>query len=134
MSQKMFKNVGYAVTGFFSLMMLFSGVMQWTANEQVITGFNHVMITNLATIRFIATMKILGVVGMWVPRGRAWAVHGFTFLFCGAMATHVGAGDTFAQVMGPGFGLLLLGASEWCARKAGGTRSMTNTFGQRKAA
>ena len=132
----MMKNLGYAVTALFCAMMAFGGVMQVTLNEQAVMVFNRLMINNTATMQFLGLMKLAGVVGMWVPRGRTWAIHGFTFLFCGALATHWGAGDPMNQFMGPAMGLCLLGCSTWLWNKGQKTTKSksSSTSTKRKAA
>lgn len=119
MSPKVCKIAGYVVTGLLSAMIAFGGFMQITLNEQAVMTFNRLQMGNLVVIRFLGLMKILGAIGLWVPRGRSWAVHGLTFLFLGALASHLGAGDPAQEYIGGCMGLALLGVSEWLACQKG---------------
>ncbi len=134
MNQKSMKIAGYVVTGLLSAMVTFGGTMQLIAHEEVITTFRRLQIDNVLLMRFLGLLKVLGAVGLWVPRGRAWAVHGFTFLFCGAVVAHIGAGDPLQEMVGGVIALCLLGASEWLACKTGKASVAGSTSGQRMAA
>ena len=133
MTKKNMKLAGYAVTGLFSAMMLFGGLMQLAAQDQVLAVFHRLLIDNTMTIRFLGLMKIAGAVGMWMPKGRTWAVHGFTFLFCGALVTHLGAADPAPEFIGATVGLCLLGASEWLAKQTRKSSSGSSARGRKAA-
>lgn len=138
MNSKQKKIAGYLFTGLLTAFLIPSGFFQLTANEQVVTVFHRLQIDNILMIRFLGAMKLLAAVGLWVPRARNWAFHGLTFLFCGALFTHFGAGDVAKEFFGPALGLGLVAASEWFARNSGGGKkakaTVTKIVRRRRAA
>jgi hypothetical protein len=134
MNQKNMKIAGYVVTGLLTLMMIPSGIMQAILHEQVVATFHRLQIDNLFMMRFLGCMKLAGAVGLWVPRGRTWAIHGFTFLFCGALICHIGVGDPMGEMVGATLGLCLVTASQWFAGKTGNGSADTSMFNRRHAA
>jgi hypothetical protein len=105
------KHVYYGFTALVSLTSTMSGLMILSGSEQVMQGMNHVGMTNPVLLKYLGVAKLLGAIGLWVPRGKSWAYHGFTFLFCGAMCAHIGAGDGMKEIMAPFMSLVFMGVS-----------------------
>lgn len=124
MNKKNMKTTGLVVTGLFSAVVLVGGFMQLTGHEMAVATYSRLGLSNGMLMRFLGALQILGVVGMWNPKGRAWAVHCFTFLFCVGLVCHYGAGDAAKDFAYPAASLCLLWGSEWLARKTGTLSAM----------
>lgn len=95
------KYLHYGFTALVSLQSTMSGFFILLGSDQMTQGMSHVLMTNTILLKYLGTLKILGAIGLWVPKGKIWAYHGFMFLFPGAMAAHIGVGDGMAGIMPP---------------------------------
>lgn len=105
------KVIYWAITGIFSLMMLFSANMYFTSAE-VKQGFSqHLGIPDYLRIE-LAVAKILGALALllpFVPKGfKYFAYAGFTINLLSASIAHISVGDPANQVMVPLIFLVLL--------------------------
>lgn len=127
MNQNQKNMVGLVTRGLLTAMLVMGGCMQLLGVDQVVNNFHNIGIDNITMIRVIGLFKIAGAFGLWVPQGKAWAVHGCVFLFVGALSAHFGAGEPVSQYFGATLGLVFLGTSEWFSNDKKRTSNTTST-------
>lgn len=93
------KTIYYASTFLLSLTLLWAGTAKILGFPQLISSMKDVGIDNLTLIHGLGVLQVLGGIGLWVRRGRPWAIHGAFFLFLGAIAAHIGVGHDFSRTL-----------------------------------
>ncbi len=110
------KIVYWIFTGLVVAFMLMSGVMYLSNSPQVQEGFKTIGFPDFFRV-ILGVAKIAGAIALLVPgfNGvKEWAYAGFTFVFIGAMWTHISTSTPF---VGPLVALLLLVGSYWFHHK-----------------
>ena len=90
----------YITTGLVSILSLGGAFQYFTMNERVVAAFSYEMTGELNALGFpawliypMATLKLLGVIALWLPPIpkwlREWAYAGFFFNFLLAIGAHV---------------------------------------------
>lgn len=107
------KIIFWTTTGIFSLMMLFSANMYFTAPEAK-TSFEHLGFPDYFRIE-LAIAKILGALALllpFVPKGfKQFAYAGFTVNLISAAISHASKGDPASAVTAPLIFLVVLAVS-----------------------
>ncbi len=116
------KIIYWITTGLFSAMMLMSGVMYLTRNEQVVQGFKTAGFPDYLIV-FLGTAKLLGALALIIPmvwkKVKEWAYAGFLFNLLGAAWVHI---STNTSPVSPLIFLVVLGISYWAWNKINGTK------------
>jgi len=110
------KIIYWICTGLIAAFMLMSGVMYLTKAPQVVEGFKTIGFPDFFRV-ILGVAKIAGAVALLVPGFntlKEWAYAGFTFVFIGAIWTHI---STDTQFVGAIVALLLLSGSYWFHHK-----------------
>jgi uncharacterized membrane protein YphA (DoxX/SURF4 family) len=110
------KIVYWICTGLVAAFMLMSGFMYLSKTPQVVEGFKTLGYPDFFRV-ILGVAKITGAVALVVPGFntiKEWAYAGFTFVFIGAIWTHISTGTPF---IGAVIALLLLMGSYWFHHK-----------------
>ena len=110
----MAKTIGYWIaTGLIIASQGFSGFLDLTQGEMVVTGMNGLGYP-LYVLTILGVAKLLGVTALAAPkfnRIREWAYAGFTFDFIGAAASHCLNGNSIDLIAPPIVLLVVLAIS-----------------------
>ena len=110
------KIVYWICTGLVSAFMLMSGFMYLSKADQVLEGFKILGYPDFFRV-LLGVAKIVGAITLLVPGFntiKEWAYAGFTFVFIGAIWTHVSTGTPFVGAL---VALVLLFGSYWFHHK-----------------
>jgi DoxX-like protein len=110
------KIVYWICTGLISAMMLMSGIMYLSKAPQVLEALKTLGFPDYFRV-LLGIAKIAGVVALLVPGFntlKEWAYAGFTFVFIGALWTHISTDTSFTGAL---VALLLLAGSYWFHHK-----------------
>jgi DoxX-like family len=106
----------WATTGFVAFGMAASSIMYFTYNPAIVEGFEHIQFPRYMIV-VLGVAKLLGAIGLLLPKQaklNEWAYAGFTFMFVGAIFSHLATSSPFAP---PLIALILLGVSYWSRAK-----------------
>jgi len=115
------KIIYWICTGLVSAMMLMSGIMYLSKAPQVVEAIKTLGYPDYFRV-ILGIAKIAGVVALLIPGFntiKEWAYAGFTFVFIGAVWTHIATGTPFAGAV---IALLLLAGSYWFRHKLNVTK------------
>ncbi|MBB3701307.1 DoxX family protein [Flammeovirga yaeyamensis] len=107
----------YVVTGLFSLLIM-GGVANYIFQHEMVVGFFEAMGFPPNLIYYMATAKVLGVIGIWQTKSkvlREWAYAGFTFNLLLAVFAHLNVSD--GEQWGAVIGLVLMSTSYFLVKK-----------------
>jgi hypothetical protein len=106
------KIIYWSTTGLISAGMLFSAFLYLTKGAQLMKTFHEAGYPEYF-VTLLGTAKLLGGIALVVPlqkQVKEWAYAGFTFVFLGAIWTHVATGTPWVA---PLIALILLSISYW---------------------
>jgi uncharacterized membrane protein len=119
------KIIYWICTGLVAAFMLMSGIMYLSKPPQVLEAFKMLGYPDYFRV-ILGVAKIAGAVALLVPgfNGiKEWAYAGFTFVFIGAIWTHISTGTEFVGAL---IALMLLTASYWFHHKLLKAKAETN--------
>lgn len=121
------KIIYWIATGWLSLGMLSTGIVQLLHQEQDVDRMAHLHYpTYLLTL--LGIWKIGGVVAILMPKFpvlKEWAYAGFFFAMSGAVFSHIASGSPASEVF-PSLLLLVLTVVSWSFRPEGRKLTQTN--------
>lgn len=104
------KIIYWVATGVVAAGMSMSAFMYLSANPEIMVSFQALGIPGYLVV-MLGVAKLLGAIALLVPiwdRIKEWAYAGFTFVFLGAIWTHVATGTPWVP---PFIAMILLGVS-----------------------
>ncbi|KPM49639.1 DoxX family protein [Jiulongibacter sediminis] len=116
-NSKASKIIYWVATGWLSLGMLSTGIVQLIQMEEEVKNFDNLGYPHYL-MSIIGVWKILGVIAILMPglgRLKEWAYAGFFFTMSGAAVSHVLVKDPAISLFGP-FLLLILTMLSWYFR------------------
>ena len=119
--EKRNKIIYWVCTGLVSAFMLMSGIMYLSKAPQVVEGFKTLGFPDFFRV-ILGIAKTAGAVALLIPGFntiKEWAYAGFTFVFIGAVCTHISTGTPFVGAL---VALILLAGSYWFRHKLNATK------------
>jgi len=113
------KIIYWIATGWLSLGMLSTGIVQLLKMKEEVDMFAHLGYP-LYLLTILGIWKMLGVVAVLIPKFpllKEWAYAGFFFAMSGAVFSHLAAGDGAKEFFGPTL-LIVLTVVSWYFRPA----------------
>ncbi|MCB0634390.1 MAG: DoxX family protein [Lewinella sp.] len=113
------KIIYWIATGWLSLGMVSTGIVQLMKMDEEVTNFTQLGYP-LYLMSILGIWKLLGVVVVLVPKYplvKEWAYAGFFFAMLGAIISHLVVGDPALTLFGPTL-LLVLTVVSWYLRPA----------------
>ena len=113
------KIIYWIATGWLSLGMLSTGIVQLLKMKEEVDMFAHLGYS-LYLLTILGIWKMLGVVAVLIPKFpllKEWAYAGFFFAMSGAVFSHLAAGDGAKEFFGPTL-LIVLTVVSWYFRPA----------------
>ena len=111
------KIVFWIATGWLSLGMISTGIVQLIKMEEEVKNFTQLGYP-IYLLTILGVWKILGVIAVLVPKFpviKEWAYAGFFFAMSGAFISHLANGEDVSTLFGPSL-LLILTVVSWYFR------------------
>jgi hypothetical protein len=111
------KIIYWIATGWLSLGMLSTGIVQLVKMKEEVDMFTHLGYP-IYFLTLLGVWKLTGVVAILIPKFpivKEWAYAGFFFAMSGAVFSHIALGDSAKELFGPTL-LLILTAVSWYFR------------------
>jgi len=113
------KIIYWIATGWLSLGMLSTGIVQLLKMKEEVDMFAHLGYP-LYLLTILGVWKMLGVIAVLIPKFpllKEWVYAGFFFAMSGAVFSHLAAGDSAKEFFGPTL-LIVLTLVSWYFRPA----------------